>query len=46
MDLGTHLTGGWVHPKDGMDVCEKRKKPLAPIGIQTPERQAHIKVWS
>ena len=27
METGIHLTGGWVYPKDSMDVCEKIKKP-------------------
>lgn len=37
-------------PKDGRDVCEKRKKktlgPPPSPRIQTPDRLAHSKVWS
>jgi hypothetical protein len=34
--LGTHLIGGWVGPKAGLDAVSKRKKFPAPVGNRTP----------
>ena len=35
-NLGTRWMGGWIGPRDGMGVLEKRKSP-APAGIRTPD---------
>jgi hypothetical protein len=34
---GTHCTGGWVGPRDGLEVCEKSR----PTRIRSPDRPAH-----
>jgi hypothetical protein len=33
-DPGIHLIRGRMRPKDGMNICEKRKKPLPPPGFK------------
>jgi len=32
--LGTHLTGGWVDPRAGLDTVAKRRKHLPLSGIE------------
>jgi hypothetical protein len=40
---GTHLTGGWVSPRDGLGVLEE-KKSLALTGIRIPKQPARSPV--
>jgi hypothetical protein len=37
----THWIGGWVSPRGGLDVIDKKKKYFAPTGFRTPDRLAH-----
>ena len=37
---GTHWIGGWVGTRAGLDVLERKKKPVSAAGIRTPERPA------
>jgi len=32
----THWMGGWMGPRVGMDMMEKRKIPSPPLGIEPP----------
>ena len=36
---GTHCTGSWVGPRDGLNKCWK-SSPRPPIGIRSPDRPA------
>ena len=40
-----HFVGGWMDPRDGLDVLVKRKS-LSPTEIQTPDRPSRSPVFT